>query len=119
MLKIDGVDFTEYVNRFGVVETPRRVTGPNTGTAMDGSYIEDLITIKHDVSFVVKPLRPEKMKILLNAISKEYVIVEYLSISKNEEVTITAVPSSSSIELLTFYAQKAVYGNLTISFMEK
>lgn len=119
MFKIDGVDFSDYINKSGIIETPRRVTGPNGGTTLDGTHIEDLLTIKYDVEFIIKPLRPEQMKVLISALSKQYVALTYTSGARNADVTIAAVPSPSSIELLTYYAGRSVYGNATVEFMER
>ena len=119
MLKIDGVDFTEYVMKYGAIETPRRIVGPNAGTAMDGTYIEDLITIKYDLAFVVKPLRPDMLAQLIAACSPPYVNIEYQSGVFNGLRTGVYCPSPSSVEFLTVYAQQGVYGNLTLNFTEK
>ena len=120
-LIINGVDYSTYIQqKTDITETPRRISGNNTGTALDGTYIEDYVTTKYDPSFRAKPMPADKIAALLAACENEYVSIRYSSGRANGVRSIQAVPTASTIQFLTTYAEtQAIYGGLVLSFTEK
>lgn len=119
-LIINGVDYSEYIQqKTDITETPRRITGANSGTALDGTYIEDYVTTKYDPSFRAKPMPAGKIAELLAACESGYVTLRYFSGRENGIRAILAVPTASTVQFLTQYAESAIYGGLVLSFKEK
>lgn len=117
---INGVDVSAYIQqKTDIYEAPRRITGPNAGTAIDGTYIEDYVTTKYDPSFRAKPMPAEMIAQLLEACERDYVVIKYESGRMNGLRTIQAVPSASTIQYLTEYDITKIYGGLALSFVEK
>lgn len=117
---INGVDYSAYIQqKTDVTETPRRISGANAGTALDGTYIEDYVTTKYDPSFRAKPMPASMIASLLAACENEYVTIRYTSGRADGTRTIVAVPTASTIQFLTAYADSRIYGGLTLSFTEK
>lgn len=119
MFKINGKDFSDCINRYGLIETPRRIQGQNQGMSISGTDIDDLIAIKYDVEVTVKPIRANRLKALNDELSQSYVQIQYDSGLHNGIVRRIVKPSPSSVETLTYYAQRGVFGNMTLNFTEK
>lgn len=118
---MNGIDFSAYIQRkIDITETPRRITGPHSGTALDGSYIEDYITTKYDVSVRTKPLPDAMISALLAEFEGAYVTLVYTSFLTLGDVRrIQAVPTASTLRFLTEYAEGRIYGDLVLSFTER
>lgn len=50
-LKLNGVDVSHMLNKWGAVYTPIKVRGPNTGISQGGLEIEDVLRIKDSFAF--------------------------------------------------------------------
>ena len=121
IFRIGGIDFSGYIqNKVDIVETPRRITGPNAFTALDGTYNEDYITTKYDVSVRMKPLPDRLVTDLLYQLQLPYVSVFYTSMwTPGGMRRIRAVPTASTVRFLTNYAGERIYGDVVLSFTER
>lgn len=105
---------------YSLIETPRRISGPNAGVSIDGTLIEDLVAIKYDISIEMMPLTASELNQLAADISAPFVEVSYFSAVRNQDVTIEMKPEPSSIALILIKgAGSDLYGNFTISFMQR
>lgn len=117
--KINNTDFSNKVPKYGIVETPRRVTGPNSGVSLDGTYIEDLICVKYDVQVSLMPLSPTDVSTIAQLMANQYVDIEYYSPSHGEISVVTMVPGMSSVSLALKNDTVEFYHQVTLTFKEK
>ena len=106
---------------YSLIETPRRITGPNSGVSLDGTLIEDLVAIKYDISLELMPLTASELNQLAQDISTAFVEVSYFSAVRNQTVTLEMKPEPSSIALILLKGIGAsdLYGNFTIAFKQR
>ncbi len=104
---------------YSLIETPRRITGPNSGISIDGTLIEDLVAIKYDISFELMPMTSTELNQLASDISTAFVSVSYFSPFKNQTVTVDMKPEPASIATVLLKGTGNLYGNFSISFMQR
>lgn len=118
-LIINGVDFSSYIQqKTDIREEMRRIVGPAQDTAVDGTEILDLVKIKWDPSFRLKPLLKGDMQTLLAIMQLEKVTVQYTSVVSNTIRSIEAEPASISVQYATTWNGEDVYADTPISFRE-
>lgn len=118
---LNNVDLSAYLQqKVGITETPRRISGNNSGVAIDGTLIDDYVTTKYDLTVRAKPMPAADILTLLTACAAQYVEITYTSvIASGSTRTINAVPSASTVQFLTAYAGGRIYGDLVLSFSER
>lgn len=119
-LKINYIDFSAYIQQeTDIVETMRKVTGPAQGNALDGTTIPDLIKVKWDPSFRLKPLPQSMMAQLIPLMEEETVTISYTSVKLGSVLReIEAMPVSMSIQYATTSNGERIYADTPISFEE-
>lgn len=119
-LKINYIDFSAYIQQeTDIVETMRKVTGPAQGDALDGTTIPDLIKVKWDPSFRLKPLPQSMMAQLIPLMEEETVTISYTSVKLGSVLReIEAMPVSMSIQYATTFNGERIYADTPISFEE-
>lgn len=119
-LKINYIDFSAYIQQeTDIVETMRKVTGPAQGNALDGTTIPDLIKVKWDPSFRLKPLPQSMMAQLIPLMESETVTISYTSVKLGSVLReIEAMPVSMSIQYATTFNGERIYADTPISFEE-
>lgn len=121
IFRINDIDFSGYIQqKVGVVEKPRRISGPNSFTALDGTLNEDYVTTKYDVEVMMKPLPDRLVYDLLYQLQLPYVTLFYTSyMIPGGMRRIRAVPDPSTVRYLTEYAGERIYGDVRLSFTER
>lgn len=119
-LKINYIDFSAYIQQeTDIIETMRKVTGPAQGNALDGTTIPDLIKVKWDPSFRLKPLPQSMMAQLIPLMEEETVTISYTSVKLGSVLReIEAMPVSMSIQYATTVNGERIYADTPISFEE-
>lgn len=119
-LKINYIDFSAYIQQeTDIIETMRKVVGPAQGDALDGTTIPDLIKVKWDPSFRLKPLPQSMMAQLIPLMEEETVTISYTSVKLGLELReIEAMPLSMSIQYATTFNGERIYADTPISFEE-
>ena len=77
ILMVGGIDLTPYIAFGGVVWKREDLDGPNAGRGLDGTLIRDKVASKIRLDITCKPLTTEQAKIVLQAISPEWLTVRY------------------------------------------
>ena len=121
-LIIDDVDFSDYIQQeTDITETMVKVIGPAQDVAIDGTTIPDLVKIKWNPSFRLKPMARIDMNALINLMQHETVTLHSTSIRSSGDNlrTITAMPVSMTVQ----YAKTnpngyRIYADTPISFEE-
>lgn len=120
-LFIDDVDFSAYIQQeTDIKETMRRLVGNAQAPAIDGTTIPDLIAIKWDPSFLLKPMPRTMMETLLEKMEQETVELQYTSVRREDGDlrVITAMPVSMTVKFATKWNDERVYAETPISFEE-
>jgi len=118
-LKVNGVDLSDYIQQMtDISETMTKVVGPAQDVAVDGTTIPDLIKIKWNPSFRLKPLPQATMQMLINLMQLETVTLQYTSVTSGTLRTITAMPVSMQVQYATSKWDERIYADTPISFEE-
>lgn len=78
VFKINGVNILPFISQKGIKWQRNDLDGSNAGRTMDGTMHRDRVTSKIRLDITCLPLSSEDAKTVLNAISPEYVEVEYI-----------------------------------------
>ena len=120
-LIINDVDFSDYIQQeTDIEETMVKVVGPAQDTAIDGTTIPDLIKIKWNPSFRLKPMARVDMNVLINLMQLETVTLQYTSIRSSAGTlrTIEAMPVSMKVQYAKTQGTYRIYADTPISFEE-
>lgn len=120
-LIINAVDFSEYIQQeTDIKETMTKVIGPAQADAVDGTTIPDLVKVKWNPSFLLKPMPRSMMNTLIQMMEQETVELEYTSIKYGDPTLrqITAIPVSLSVQYATTERGERIYADTPISFEE-
>lgn len=118
-LKVNGVDFSNYIQQMtDIKEQMVKVVGPAQDVAVDGTTIPDLVKVKWNPSFRLKPLPQETMNLLVSIMQLETVTLQYTSVRSNTTRTILAMPVSMQVQYATTSGGTRIYADTPISFEE-
>ena len=120
-LIINDVDFSDYIQQeTDIEETMVKVVGPAQDTAIDGTTIPDLVKIKWNPSFRLKPMARADMNVLINLMQLETVTLQYTSIRSSgyNLRTIEAMPVSMKVQYAKTQGTYRIYADTPISFEE-
>lgn len=120
-LIIDDVDFSSYIQQeTDISETMTKVIGGAQATAIDGTTVPDLIKIKWNPSFLLKPLPRPMMATLISKMEQETVRLQYTTVKNadGELRIIDAMPVSITVKFATNWYGERIYAETPISFEE-
>lgn len=119
-LIINAVDFSGYIQQeTDITEQMKKIIGPAQANAVDGTTIPDLVKVKWNPSFLLKPLPQPMMETLIALMEEETVELEYTSVRYGNQLReITAMPVSMSVKFATLYNNTRIYEPTSISFEE-
>lgn len=113
--KIDGVDYSHYVNELKV----GKETKYNAQTNAAGDTVVDYINSKRVIEVGIIPLHAVEMAALLNAIDGFSVSISFRNPQTNElEENVNCIIPNSNIEYYTIQVNKVMYNGLTLTFTE-
>ena len=120
-LIINGQDFSDYIQQeTDITETMRKVVGPAQDTAVDGTDILDLLKVKWDPSFLLKPMPQAQMAQLIAMMSLEQVTLTYTSVVSGDlRTNVDMQPLSMTVQYaMTTRSGVRIYADCPISFQE-
>ena len=118
-LTINAVDFSAYIQQeTDIKETMTKVIGPAQADAVDGTTIPDLVKVKWNPSFLLKPMPKTQMQTLLALMEQETVDLVYTSVRNNSTRNITAMPVSMTVKFATRNGSAYIYDATPIAFEE-
>lgn len=117
-LKINSTDYSALLTKYEWVETPRQIDGANTGTAINGDQIFDIIATKYDFSHGCRPLTAASYKSLCDLMELNPVVVEYDSAATNGNRSVTARLTVSAANLV-IDGTTNYYNGITLKFTQK
>lgn len=98
--KIDGVDFTDYVHKYGYAVAYERIHGENDFIYLNGNEEEDILQIKPIVTVTLNDLPDAQLTAFLAAHCKPMVSLTYYDPRTGETLTRSALPTVSQNSVL-------------------
>ena len=119
--KVDGVDYSPSINRYGYSVGYEKRTGNNGGTMLDGSETVDILAWKAVLTLTGNAMPSEKLAALLTACMKDYVQVTFFDVKSNGERTASFIPDigAASIGLIASGAAKWFREGIVLTLREK
>lgn len=119
-LLINGVDYTHVIQQtVDITENIRKVYGPNSDITIDGVEHPDLLAVKIDPSFRLKPLDRATYSTIAALMSQPTVSLEYTSFVSAQTRSITAIPQEMTATYATDSSWNGrIYTGNVISFKE-
>ena len=120
-LKINAVDYSSYIQQeTDITEEMTKIIGPAQAPAVDGTTIPDLVQVKWNPSFLLRPLPQPMMATLISLMERETVELQYTSVKLGNATlrSITAIPTSITVKFATMFNGVRIYEPTPISFEE-
>lgn len=112
--KIDDVDFSMYVNELSV----KKKAVYNSQTNAAGNSVVDYINSKRTIEVGIIPLDDAAMANLQRAIEAFSVSITYRDPQTNELNTIDCIIPDNEIDYYTIQANKVMYNEVSLKFIE-
>lgn len=113
--KIDGVDYSKYVNELKVDKN----SVYNTQTNAAGNSVVDFINTKREIEVGIIPLNDTAMQQLQTAIDAFNVSISFRNPKTNAlEEGVNCIIPKNSIEYYTIQVNKVMYKAFTLKFIE-
>ena len=113
--KINGADFSMYVNQLNVTTN----TNYNAQTNAAGNTVVDYINQKRTIEVGIIPLTDVAMQELQNAIKSFNVSISFRDPVTNQlEENVNCIIPSNGVEYYTIQANKVMYNAFSLEFIE-
>lgn len=93
VLKINGIDFSSYVEKNSYLVSYETREGNNGGMMLDGSWTNDIIAFKATVTFTIVGMTAARLAEITSACLDQYVNLTYLDTRTNSQRTAQFMPS--------------------------
>lgn len=119
-LYVGNLNLTQYIQQqTDVIEQVRKVYGNNGGMSISGEEFEDLITVKIDPSFRLKPLPRDAYNQVMAVMKQSTVTVRYTSVISSALRSIQAAPLEMTAHyVMDSYSGARIYDGEIISFRQ-
>ncbi len=119
-LYVGNLNLTPYIQQqTDVVENVRKIYGNNGGMSISGEEFEDLIAVKIDPTFRLKPLPRDAYNAIMQVMKAATVTVRYTSVTSSALRSIQAAPLEMSAHyVMDSYSGARIYDGEIISFKE-
>ena len=119
-LYVGNLNLTRYIQQqTDVVENVRKIYGNNGGMSISGGEFEDLIAVKIDPTFRLKPLPRDAYNAIMTTMKAATVTVRYTSVTSSALRSIQAAPLEMSAHyVMDNYSGQRIYDGEIISFKE-
>ena len=119
-LYVGNLNLTRYIQQqTDVVENVRKIYGNNGGMSISGEEFEDLIAVKIDPTFRLKPLPRDAYNAIMTTMKAATVTVRYTSVTSSALRSIQAAPLEMSAHyVMDSYSGARIYDGEIISFKE-
>lgn len=118
-----GVDLSAFTTKYGFTETPREVEGPNSGTSISGLGISDIVAMKFDPTFVLRPLNTMQVQMIWNLLRAVPVNTYRTLRYTNPEGTLREISAKltnvGAASKVLENRSRTLYDGVVITFMEQ
>lgn len=116
LLKINGVDLTNYVKSLKI--DYEVIVSSNSGRNASATMCYDIVGRKDKLNVVFRPTNENEMSTLLNLIYGYEVTLTYWNARTKSEKTIQAYINTPSPDIYTWQANKKLFKDLSVNFIE-
>ena len=119
-LKVNGVDFTQFIAKGGIKWQRNDIAAPNSGRTMDGMMHRGKVTTKIRLDITCRPLDAEEVMLVLNTILPEYVSVDYYDPMYGDRGGVTMYSNNNPASfLLARDDGNDLWGGITFPLIER
>lgn len=113
-LKINGVDFSNYVNSLNVVKAAKYSSQTNAL----GDMVVDLINHKRKIKVGFIYLKDDELQTILNELNKFNVSLSFRNPDSGSITTANCIVPTRDVKYYTIQVNKVIYNEFTIEFIE-
>ncbi len=118
-IKINGQDWTEYINPYSVRPSHEKRQGKNAGKSMGGSEIIDTVKVASSFSCMVGLIMQEQYAELMRLAKLDYVTVIYDDPDTGKEETRVMMLTTGKPLQLPLMGGGYAYKNISLDFEER
>lgn len=113
---INGIDFTNKINKYSYSVKYKKVTGPNGGTMQNGDETVDQLGVKPVIRFGTNGMKSEDLAILLKELTETYVMVKFFDTRINDTRRAIFIPTIGESRVIAYQNNKWVwFGETTVT----
>lgn len=122
ILEYAGVDLSAFTTKYGVSEASRIIEGPTAGVSISGKDIPDVVAVKFDPTFVLRPLIPSQITTVWTLVrampTYTYRTLKYTS---PEGITRTITAKLEAVEAVKCLenTSRTMYNGIVLTFREQ
>lgn len=118
-IEINGVDWSDYIDKYSIQPYHEKVQGPNKGVSMGGTDIFDTVKVKNCFLAKVGLVHQEKYTELMFLVKQDFVTVVYNDPDTNISVTRVMSITAGSATQIPLLSGGYVYKNIELNFRER
>ena len=122
ILKYANVDLSGFTTKYGFTETIRYVEGPNSGVTISGKEKTDIVAVKFDPSFVLRPLTQAQITILWTLVralpSSVYRELKYTNAEGITRTIQAKLGSAEAVKCLET-SSRTLFNGIVLTFIEE
>lgn len=116
---VDGVDFSQKINRLMYSVGYEKREGSNGGLMLDGSETVDILAYKAVVTVQTNTLTDSEAAALVSALLKPYVQLTYWDLKTGGDRTASFIPDVDTAGILLFDGKTPYFSEFQITLRER
>lgn len=122
ILTYAGVDLSGFTTKYGVSEVSRYIEGPNAGVSISGKDIPDIVAVKFDPTFILRPLLPSQISIIWGLVralpANTYRELIYTSPEGSTRTISAKLAEVEAVKVLE-NRSRTLYDGVVLTFLER
>ena len=122
ILEYASVDLSAFTTKYGVSEASRYIEGPNGGVSISGKDIPDIVAVKFDPSFVLRPLVSSQINTIWGLIralpTNTYRTLKYTSPEGSTRTIQAKLEAVEAVKCLE-NSSRTLYDGVVLTFRER
>ena len=123
ILEYGGVDLSAFVTKYGFSEEVREIEGPNSGVSISGKEIRDILAVKIDPTFVLRPMVAAQITIIYDLVralpTQTYNTLTYTSPEGLSRTIEARLETAGVLEKALENSSRTVFDGLFLTFRER
>jgi len=119
-LIINGIDFTNKINKYNYSVSYKKVTGTNGGTMQNGDETVDQLGVRAVVRVGTNGMRSEDLAKLLKELTETYVMVTFFDTRINDTRSAIFIPTVGESPVAAYQNNQLIwFGETTVTLEER
>ena len=123
ILTYAGIDLSGFVTKYGFSESVREIEGKNGGLSISGLDIPDVVAVKFDPSFVLRPMIPSQLTVIWGLVrampSNTYRTLVYTNPEGSSRTIQAKLVAAAPAEKVLETSSRTLFDGVRITFKEK